>query len=135
MSPQDLARLHERAAPSRGWSSKSYADLLDLSGTLIECTPGGFALARQTLDEAEILMVAVDPDAQRRGHGTTLMNTLLERLKNGGVATVFLEVEDGNHPARALYAKLGFAETGRRKGYYRHADGTRADALLLSKTL
>ena len=97
--------------------------------------PAGFALARQILDEAEILMVAVDPDAQRKGHGTTLMNSLLKRLTNAGVATVFLEVEEGNHPARALYAKLGFAQTGRRKGYYRRADGTRADALLLSKTL
>ena len=135
MSPEDLARLHERAAPSRGWSPKSYADLLDLKETLIECMPAGFALARQILDEAEILMVAVDPDAQRKGHGTTLMNSLLKRLTNAGVATVFLEVEEGNHPARALYAKLGFAQTGRRKGYYRRADGTRADALLLSKTL
>lgn len=135
MTPAELARLHERAAPSRGWSSKSYADLLDQTGVLAQVTETGFVLARRVGDEAEILMVAVDPEAQRGGVATRLLSTTLQTLATHGVTSVFLEVEDGNQPAIALYNKFGFAQTGRRKGYYRHSDGRRVDALVLSKTL
>ena len=42
-----------------------------------------------------------------------------------------LEVAVTNRPALALYNRIGFSESGRRKDYYRVADG-RVDALLLA---
>lgn len=44
---------------------------------------------------------------------------------------MFLEVAADNDAARALYAKLGFVEAGRRHGYY----GDGADALVLRHSL
>jgi ribosomal-protein-alanine N-acetyltransferase len=38
---------------------------------------------------------------------------------------VFLEVEEANAPARALYRRAGFADVGRREGYY-EANGAAA---------
>ena len=37
--------------------------------------------------------------------------------------------------ARALYARAGFVEAGRRPRYYVRADGSRRDALLLALNL
>ena len=52
-----------------------------------------------------------------------------------GAVRVFLEVADDNAAARALYARAGFVEAGRRPGYYAGADGERRDALLLALNL
>ena len=47
-----------------------------------------------------------------------LLNELIAhaRAKNG--SGIFLEVRESNQSARGLYRKMGFEETGRRKGYY-----------------
>jgi [ribosomal protein S18]-alanine N-acetyltransferase len=58
----------------------------------------------------------------------------LRRLAGYGVATVFLEVDERNEPARRLYAGFGFAEVGRRESYYAEADGAAA-ALVLRRDL
>ena len=44
---------------------------------------------------------------------------------------LFLEVEEGNAPARALYVKRGFVEVGRRNAYYKKADGSAASAIVM----
>jgi ribosomal-protein-alanine N-acetyltransferase len=44
---------------------------------------------------------------------------------------VFLEVDERNQPARRLYRRAGFAEVGRRQGYYDSA----AAALVLRRDL
>jgi ribosomal protein S18 acetylase RimI-like enzyme len=45
-----------------------------------------------------------------------------------------LEVAEDNAAARALYAKLGFTQAGRRAGYYVTTGGAK-DAIVLSCTL
>lgn len=76
----------------------------------------GFIVARKTApDEREILNIAVAPPYRRLGIG----ERLLERLMyNGESGDVFLEVRESNHSARRLYERLGFADVGRRAGYY-----------------
>jgi ribosomal protein S18 acetylase RimI-like enzyme len=37
----------------------------------------------------------------------------------------------GNHRARALYLRRGFAEVGLRRGYYPAANGGREDAIVM----
>lgn len=94
----------------------------------------GFVLSRQVLDEAEILTIAVAKSRRGSGLARRLLTTHLATLAARKVATLHLEVEEGNAPALALYRRLGFVEVGRRKGYYRTPEGPAA-ALLLSLAL
>ncbi|HKS26216.1 MAG TPA: GNAT family N-acetyltransferase [Pyrinomonadaceae bacterium] len=58
----------------------------------------------------EIYMIAVDPDAQRRGTGTALTNFALEWMKDAGMTMAMVETgQDAGHaPARRTYEKAGF---------------------------
>src|SRR5690606_32388544 len=91
----------------------------------------GFILMRVAADEAEILTLAVRPAARRAGLGGRLVGEGVLTATARGAGRVFLEVAEDNAAARALYARTGFAEAGRRRGYYARADGGRRDALLL----
>lgn len=92
----------------------------------------GFVLSRRALDEAEILTIAVAARAQGGGLGRALLQDHMGRVAGLGVRRLFLEVDEGNAPARALYAGSGFAEVGRRDAYYRREDGSAATALVLA---
>ena len=89
--------------------------------------PAGFLHLRSAGDEAEVVMIATHPSAQRRGIATALLEDAVASLDG---RTLFLEVAESNGAARALYARSGFRQVGRRPGYYRIASG-REDALVL----
>ena len=88
----------------------------------------GYAGGAFVEGELQVANVAVAPG--RRGEG--IAGRLLERVSYDaqmlGGTTAVLEVEVGNDPAVALYTRLGFAEAGRRKGYY----GPGHDAIVMS---
>jgi ribosomal-protein-alanine N-acetyltransferase len=90
-----------------------------------------FAFASIVVDEAEIVTLAVDPEARRRGVGRALVRALVVGARARGARTAHLEVRAGNAAAIALYASLGFREVGVRPRYY--ADGE--DALLMASVL
>jgi ribosomal-protein-alanine N-acetyltransferase len=94
--------------------------------------PLGYVVAMIAGPEAEIADLAVSPDARRRGIGRALIDRLLADLAAMGVESVFLEVRESNHAARALYASRAFQGIGRRRGYYRVPV---EDALLLKREL
>jgi GNAT superfamily N-acetyltransferase len=50
------------------------------------------------------------PESQRSGHGRRLVFTLLDALREHGVAQVHLAMLTTNTPARAFYDRLGFHE-------------------------
>ena len=93
--------------------------------------PIGFSLFRTVADESELLLIAVMPSHHRRGIGRRLLDQFVDHARNGGVARVHLEVRDGN-PAVGMYRSAGFSPVGRRRNYYRGADGSRYDALTLA---
>ena len=90
----------------------------------------GYVGSQSSIDEADIMNVAVHPDFRRKGIAETLINRLVADLKERGIHALLLEVRVSNAPAIALYEKLGFSQVGRRKNYYHNP---KEDALILRK--
>ena len=86
-------------------------------------------------DEAEILTIAVDPTERKRGVGRELLNEHLQQAAFAGARQLFLEVDEDNAAALALYRRFGFQQVGQRAGYYRRQDGRPATALILRRDL
>ena len=63
-----------------------------------------------------------------------MIEGLIRASRRGEARKVFLEVAEDNAAARALYAKLGFQEIGRRRAYYKRPGGA-VDALTLGLEL
>ncbi|MCU0826282.1 MAG: GNAT family N-acetyltransferase [Tabrizicola sp.] len=137
MTPAGLAALHARCftAP-RPWTEAEFAGFLTdpLAFLLIE-GDAGFLLGRAVAGEAELLTIAVAPEARRRGLGRKLVGRFLYQARLRNADSAFLEVAEDNAPARALYARAGFAEAGRRLGYYQGPEGRAVDALVLRRVL
>jgi ribosomal-protein-alanine N-acetyltransferase len=129
-----LAALHAEAFDAP-WNAAAFAALLDQPGVFGVREAGGFILCRTVLDEAEILTLAVRPDARRAGLASRLVEAAAGLAARGGAERLFLEVAEDNAAARALYDRLGFIQTGRRRGYYARAAGRPSDALLLALNL
>lgn len=135
-----LARIHAEAF-ARPWEAHDIERMLadpafigDGVFTGSNNSLEGFALSRQVLDEAEILTLAMTRGRRGRGYGRALLGAHLGRLAARGVTSLFLEVEEANHPAIGLYRTFGFDEIGRRDGYYAKPEG-RAGALVLGRSL
>lgn len=141
LGPDDLtaaARIHAAAFDSP-WSAQVLADLLTSEGgfglVAEEATPCGFILCRALAGEAEILTLAVHPDQRRRGLGRDLVIAAIARALDEAIEALFLEVAVDNPAAMGLYLSCGFRQVGRRKGYYRRADGQAIDALVMRRDL
>jgi len=132
------ARLHREAFEPLGerpWTRQDMAELLaspSAGGLLLQIDgeDAGVALWRTTVDEAELLTIAVQAAQRRRGAGRALLHAVIERARRQGARSLFLEVGVDNPAARSLYAQAGFEEVGRRAGYYARHGGF-ADALVL----
>lgn len=72
--------------------------------------------------DADVQTIAVGEAARGRGRGRVLLRALLEEAARRRVREVFLDVRADNPVAQALYASEGFAELGRRPGYYQPDD-------------
>ena len=84
----------------------------------------GFLAMQENLYELEVVQIAVRKEWQGRGIARQLLETVSQEKE------VFLEVREGNTPARTLYQKQGFKEIGCRKGYY-HAPTE--DAIMMKR--
>jgi ribosomal-protein-alanine N-acetyltransferase len=127
-----LAAIHAAAFPAgEAWGADAIALQVALPGAfgLID-ERGGMLLARVAADEAEVLTLAVLPMARRQGIASALLHAALAEVKVRGGGAAFLEVATVNSAARALYARFGFVEVGRRRRYY--ADSSDAIVLRLS---
>jgi [ribosomal protein S18]-alanine N-acetyltransferase len=154
--PRDfsIARLTARDAPalerlhredfSRPWSAAEFETLLLQPSVFgfaavetgkLKNGAVGFVLARLAAGEAEILTVAVSRACRRLGLGRRLMDAVLRELHAQRAEALFLEVDETNAPAIALYRRLGFANVGRREGYYSSATGAKTGALVMRRDL
>jgi ribosomal-protein-alanine N-acetyltransferase len=123
-----------------GWTRSQCAGILPLSGVVLMLARDGqgevqgFSLLRTVADEAELLLLAVAPSAQRSGVGGALLDHFIEHGRRRGVRRLHLEVRDGN-PAVAMYQGFGFKAEGRRPKYYSGQDGSQHDALTMAREL
>jgi len=124
-----LAALHRLCFPDP-WNAQALANLLAGPGTFAFHLQQGFIVARVAAGEAEILTLAVHPEARGRGLGRALLVAAASHAETQGAGEMFLEVAADNPPALALYAGQGFVRVGGRKGYY----GGR-DAFILRRPL
>ncbi|MCC5966937.1 MAG: GNAT family N-acetyltransferase [Natronohydrobacter sp.] len=128
MSAALLADLHRRCfTVPPPWSEADFAGFLaDPQCRLITRCDGdhlqAFALFRIVLDEAELLTLATDPEARRKGHARALLQEGLVVAHAAGARVCYLEVAADNLPAISFYRGMGFAQAGLRRGYY-HAPG------------
>ena len=134
MTPGELAAIHATAF-DRPWDAAAFAALIDQPGVIALGDADGFILVRRVLDEAEILTLAVRPEALRLGYGRTLIEAAMDQARIRGVERLHLEVAEDNIAALALYRATGFVEIGRRPGYYARDRGPAVAALLLARNL
>jgi ribosomal-protein-alanine N-acetyltransferase len=128
-----MAAIHAAAFPAAdAWREAVFSQQLALPGVFgLLHSSGGMILARVAADEAEVLTLAVAPEARRLGIAAALLQQAATTAAAMGAAAMFLEVAVGNTAARAAYDRAGFRPIGRRRAYY--ADSS--DALVLRLTL
>jgi tRNA threonylcarbamoyl adenosine modification protein YeaZ len=134
-----LGALHEQAFES-AWSAGDFSTLLESPGALALLAmrgdvPCGFLLLRAIAGEAEVLTLAVAPPFRRKGVALALMQGAHAYLLALQSSVLHLEVNEKNEAAVKLYRRVGFAESGRRRGYYALSSGETADAILMRRAL
>jgi [ribosomal protein S18]-alanine N-acetyltransferase len=137
-SPADLSVIGGIMADAfeprygEAWTTNQCMGILALPGVwltiaYLDGEPAGFTLARRTLDEAELLLLATRRALRRKGIGASLMRATIRDARDRGAHKLHLEVRAGN-PATNLYLREGFAKIGVRRDYYRGATGDVFDA-------
>jgi ribosomal-protein-alanine N-acetyltransferase len=121
------------------WTAPQCAGLIPMPGvwlTLarVDGRAVGFSMARVVAREAELLLLAVKAQEQRRGVGGRLLDAFVRSAAARGTQRLHLEVREGNHAVK-LYSRSGFTQVGRRRNYYSGRDGQIYDALTLALTV
>jgi ribosomal-protein-alanine N-acetyltransferase len=96
-----------------------------------EGTLAGYFLLMYALDEAHLLDVAVAAPRQGSGLGRYLLDRIAARARAERMESILLEVRPSNTRALDVYRRYGYAEIGRRKGYYPAHEGRREDAIVM----
>lgn len=129
-----MMALEKTAATAAHWSAEQYDDLFrtpEPNRVVLALSEDddvrAFVIARVVRDEWEIENIVVAGSERRRGLGSRLLDGLLDMARASGARSVFLEVRESNHAARALYESRAFVESGRRRRYYQDPD---EDAIL-----
>lgn len=141
-----VARLHAQCFADDPWDKTALARLLELPGCIglvaeVGSPDGGngqsvgFILLQVAVDQAEILTIGVDPSWRGGGLGAALLGHAAVLAAARGARALFLEVAEDNAEALALYQRVGFRPSGRRRGYYRRRSGGAVDALVLTRKL
>jgi ribosomal-protein-alanine acetyltransferase len=140
MTAEGLARIVaiERDCYEFPWTIGNFSDSLaagyDCREYLCDGALVGYAVLMAAPDEVHLLNLTIARAFQRRGHGTALLMRLFDLARSRGARRILLEVRPSNTSGRALYARMGFAPIGERRGYYPAAHG-REDALVLQYLL
>jgi ribosomal protein S18 acetylase RimI-like enzyme len=111
-----FARLHEpdwRTVQAEAVQSSCMSDELDVFVAVADEKPVGFAaVALNAFHEGMgvVDMIAVDPEFQRRGIATGLMDRSADHMRDRGMDIAVVETggDPGHAPARAMYEGSGY---------------------------
>jgi [ribosomal protein S18]-alanine N-acetyltransferase len=137
--PADLPRiatLMSSAEQAPHWTDAMYLKRIGEESVLLANIDrhlvGALVFSAASPGEWEIENVVVDPALRKQGIAQALIRELGTRAKERGGIRIHLEVRESNEAAIALYRKVGFVETTRRRSYYRNPE---EDALLFTLAL
>jgi ribosomal-protein-alanine N-acetyltransferase len=127
-----IETIEKRAYPTP-WSRSMFAsELAKPTSICLGAFEGeelvGYVVNSRYVDAWHVMNVAVDPERQRRGIATALLERLFELTADDERRGYTLEVRMSNEGAIRLYEHLGFEPRGIRRGYY---TDNREDALIM----
>jgi ribosomal-protein-alanine N-acetyltransferase len=127
-----IERIEQKAYPTP-WSRSMFAsELAKPTSICLGAFEGpdlvGYVINSRYVDAWHVMNVAVDPEHQRRGVATALLERLFELTSDDERRGYTLEVRVSNEDAITLYEKLGFESRGIRRGYY---TDNREDAVIM----
>jgi ribosomal-protein-alanine N-acetyltransferase len=132
-----VLELEEQLFAPDTWTAAMYRDELARTDTrhYLVAEDGarvvGYAGLIAYADEAHVSTIGVATDRQGEGIGAQLLDALLAEADRRS-PVVLLEVRADNELAQGLYRRRGFAEIGRRRGYYQPSG---ADAVVMKREL
>jgi [ribosomal protein S18]-alanine N-acetyltransferase len=123
-----LAALEPALFADDAWSEQTW--WAELAGRPRRCyvvgEQGGVVVGYAGVDRrgevADVMTIAVAPDAQGHGLGSLLMEWLIDAARDGGAGHLMLEVRADNTAAHRLYSKMGFVMLTVRRRYYQPGD-------------
>jgi ribosomal-protein-alanine N-acetyltransferase len=129
----DAIEAIEKRAYRTPWSRSMFAsELAKPTSICLGAFEGerltGYTINSRYVDAWHVMNVAVDPEYQRRGIASQLLERLFELTAGDERRGYTLEVRVSNQDAIRLYEKLGFEPRGIRRGYY---TDNREDALIM----
>ena len=130
----DAIEKIERASYPTPWSRSMFASELAKQSSLsiAAVEPGGglvgYLVLSRYVDAWHVMNVAVDEPYRGRGVASQMLEQLFDRTGDDVERGYTLEVRVSNDTAIGLYRRLGFVETGIRRGYY---TDNREDALIM----
>ena len=133
--PAVMVLEEELFAPDT-WTPSMYRDELARTATrhyLVADDDGavvGYAGLIAYDDEAHVATIGVTRARQGQGVGALMLDALLAEADRRRSPVVLLEVRADNQLAQELYRRRGFAEIGRRRGYYQPSG---ADAVVMER--
>ena len=121
-----------------GWNEAALKEYFSPKGLAIGAFNGGtllgFILLSTITDQTDIITIAVSPERRGYGIGRQLVAAAEQEAAAQGAELIFLEVAEDNDAAIALYKGAAYRPIGKRKNYYRRANG-RVTALTMRKNL
>ncbi len=114
-APDAFGSTHEEVAarPPESWTQQ----IDDLTTFLAVIAGNDVGIVRGCRDDDNpkrmwLISMWVDPAARGNGVGDALVKTLIDWAKTSDATEMVLEVGGHNAPARGLYLRMGFEETG-----------------------
>jgi ribosomal-protein-alanine N-acetyltransferase len=95
-------------------------DAAGAAGTLVRSGP---AVTDGDDDAGYLAELAVAPDHQGEGHGSALLDALVDRFRESGVAELRVTVRAVDEAAREFYRERGFERRERLPDHYERGDG------------
>ncbi len=136
-----IAEMEKRCFLVCAWTENMFKNALDSADNNIMLTAyfndmiAGYIVMSFCIDEAEIMVIAVDEPFRKNGIAQELINSA-ENLVKDRAERILLEVRESNIEAQNLYIKNGFEKTGLRKNYYSDFSGKEPEnAVLMTKYL